>query len=184
MPWCFERTPSSPDHWRNLPAKISKHCKRCSPWRRCKGFLASYGQIYTDVRIFNPLAPTNSAIPLETALKRHEDEKKRCYNERVLEVEQSSFCPLVFSLTGALGNEAEKFYRRLTNRLADKTKQADPDTIRYIRQRLAFTLLRTTVISLRGHRGNKLTATRQYKSEPNDINLLYNNFNSTKFNQF
>ena len=149
-----------------------------------RDFWLPMDKIYTDVRIFNPLAPTNSALPLDTALKRHEDEKKRCYNERVLEVEQSCFCPLVFSVTGALGNEAEKFYRRLAKLLADKTHQAYSDTIRYIRQRLSFTLLRTTVISLRGHRGNKFTKTRQYKSELNDINLLYNTFNSTKFNQF
>ena len=130
-----------------------------------------------------PLTPTNSAISLDTALKRHEDEKKRCYNERVLEVEQSCFSPLVFSVTGALGNEAEKFYRNLARLLADKTKQAYADTIRYIRQRLSFTLLRTTIISLRGHRGNKFTKTSQYKSERHDINLLYNNsFNSTRFN--
>eukprot|EP00116_Pleurobrachia_bachei_P005637 sb/3465899/ len=53
-------------------------------------------KIYTDVRIFNPLAPTNSAIPPDTASKRHEDENERCYNERVLEVEsldmEQEFC--------------------------------------------------------------------------------------------
>ena len=93
-------------------------------------------------------------------------------DERVLEVEQSCFSPLVFSVTGALGNEAEKFYRNLARLLADKIKQAYADTIRYIRQRLSFTLLRTTIISLRGHRGNKFTKTSQYKSERHDINLL------------
>ena len=150
-----------------------------------RDFWLPMDKIYADVRIFNPLAPTNSAISLDTALKRHEDEKKRCYNERVLEVEQSCFSPLVFSVTGALGNEAEKFYRNLARLLADKTKQAYADTIRYIRQRLSFTLLRTTIISLRGHRGNKFTKTFQYKSERHDINLLYtNSFNSTRFNQF
>ena len=138
-------------------------------------------KIYTDIRVFNPLAPTNSAVPLDTALKRLEQEKKRCYNERVLEVEQSSFCPLVFSVTGAMGNEAEKFYRRLAHLLAERTNQEYTDTIRYIRQRLSFTLLRTTVISLRGHRGNKLTKSREYKSNLIDINLLYNTFNSNLF---
>ena len=123
-----------------------------------------------DVRIFNPLAPTNCSVSLDDALKRHEQEKKRCYNERVLEVEQASFCPLVFSVTGAMGNEAEKFYRHLTHRLSKKTHQTYPHTMRYIRQRISFTLLRTAVISLRGHKGTKLKA---YSKDTNDFNLLY-----------
>ena len=128
-------------------------------------------QVYADVRVFNPMAPTNSSVSLDDALKRHEQEKKRCYNERVLEVEQSSFCPLVFSLTGAMGNEAERFYRQVATLLSYRTKQTYSHTIRYIRQRIAFTLLRTTVISLRGHKGTKL---RAFDRETNDINLLYN----------
>ena len=38
-----------------------------------RDFWLPMDKIYTDVRIFNPLAPTNSAIPLDTALKRHKD---------------------------------------------------------------------------------------------------------------
>ena len=134
------------------------------------GFWSDMDKIYTDVRIFNPLAPTNCSVSLDDALKRHEQEKKRCYNERVLEVEQASFCPLVFSVTGAMGNEAEKFYRHLAHRLSKKTHQTYPHTMRYIRQRISFTLLRTAVISLRGHKGTKLKA---YSKDINDFNLLY-----------
>ena len=130
-------------------------------------------KVFTDVRIFNPLAPTNSIIPLEDALKRHEQEKKRCYNERVLEVEQSSFCPLVFSVMGSMGNEAEKFYRRTADLIAQRTNQRYAEVVRYIRQRLSFTLLRTCLVSLRGHKGTKVGRHTSYDSQTIDINLLY-----------
>ena len=39
-----------------------------------RDFWLPMDKIYTDVRIFHPLAPTNSAIPLDTALCQ-EDEK-------------------------------------------------------------------------------------------------------------
>eukprot|EP00116_Pleurobrachia_bachei_P006819 sb/3467081/ len=67
-----------------------------------------------------------------------------------LEVEKSSFTPVVFSTSGIMGDEADKFYKKFASKLSDKTKQSYLDSIRYIRQRLSFCLLRTliTLISI------------------------------------
>ena len=126
-------------------------------------------KLFLDFRVFNSRAPTNQSLPITKALKKHEDEKKRAYGERVLQVEKSSFTPIVFSTSGIMGDEADKFYKKLADKLADKTKQSYADSIRYIRQRLSFCLLRTLVISLRGHRG---TSPKRF-SDRNDINILY-----------
>ena len=125
---------------------------------------------FLDFRVFNSLAPSNSTLPLDRALLRHEDEKKRVYNERVLEVEKSTFSPIVCSTTGIFGNEAQKFYRQVAVLLSNRSGQSYPDTIRYIRQRLSFCILKTTVASLRGFKGTKVT---RFISDRNDINLLY-----------
>ena len=133
-------------------------------------------KLFLDFRVFNSRAPTNQSLPITKALKKHEDEKKRAYGERVLQIEKSSFTPVVFSTSGIMGDEADKFYKKLASKLSDKTKQSYPDSIRYIRQRLSFCLLRTLVISLRGHRG---TSPKRF-SDRNDINILYmakNNLN-------
>ena len=61
---------------------------------------------YVDIRVFNPFAPVNKKPSLATVYRRHEKEKKRSYNQRVTEVEHSSFSPLVFSLTGVMAKEA------------------------------------------------------------------------------
>ena len=51
-------------------------------------------------------------------IDRHELQKKREYGERVREVEQASFTPLVFSTTGGIGRKALTFYRRLADMLS------------------------------------------------------------------
>ena len=47
-------------------------------------------------------------------------EKKRAYQQRIQEVEHSSFTPLVLSATGGMGNEATIFYKQLASLLSQK----------------------------------------------------------------
>ncbi len=55
---------------------------------------------YFDVRIFNPTAHACRSKPLSTCYRRHEMEKRRHYEDRVLHVEHGSFTPLIFSTAG------------------------------------------------------------------------------------
>ena len=52
---------------------------------------------YIDVRVFNPLAKCYMNRNLAAAHKKNEAEKKRQYNQRVLQVEQGSLTPHIFS---------------------------------------------------------------------------------------
>jgi len=57
------------------------------------------GQLaYVDIRVFNPLAKSHLNQSIQAAHKKNENEKKRCYNERIQTVEGGSFTPLVFPL--------------------------------------------------------------------------------------
>ena len=40
----------------------------------------------------------------------NEQEKKRAYNERVLQIEHGTFAHLVFSIYGSMGRECRTFY--------------------------------------------------------------------------
>ena len=46
--------------------------------------------------------------------KKHENEKKRQYAERVMEIEQGTFTPLVFTTTAGMADECVKYHSRLT----------------------------------------------------------------------
>ena len=97
------------------------------------GFWGRRQSAFLDVRVFHPNAPSyrNSSIP--SVYRRHELKKKREYGERVREVEQASFTPLVFSTTGGMGGEALTFYRRLTDMLSHHSSTSYSGTLAWIR---------------------------------------------------
>ena len=110
-----------------------------------------YERAFYDVRMFNPFAPSNRRSSLASSYRYHESLKKR-HEQRIREVEHSSFTPLVFSLTGGLGPAAMAFYKRLASQLSEKWKQSYSSTIGWLRCRIAFSLLRSSIMCLRGSR--------------------------------
>ena len=81
--------------------------------------------------------------------------KKRAYNERVLNVEKASFTPIVLATTGGMGKEAEKFHQRLAVLISQKRKENYADVLNHLRTRLRFSMLKSTLIALRGVRGKQ-----------------------------
>ena len=65
-----------------------------------RGFWQKYEMAFFDVRVFNPFAKSYQNQNLQTAFDNNEKEKKRTYNQRVIQVEHGSFTPLVFSAYG------------------------------------------------------------------------------------
>ena len=125
------------------------------------GFWGSSSQrTLFDVRVFNPLAPSNSHTSIQSCYRKHELAKKRAYSQRVREVEFASFTPLVLSATGGFGNEAKIFYKRLASMLADKWDQPYSTTTFWLRCRISFSLLRSAIRSLRGSRSSRGHAIR------------------------
>ena len=118
-----------------------------------------FERAFFDVRVFNPHAPSNRK-PLPTCYRKHENLKKRAYEQRVRKVEHGSFTPLVMSLTGGLGNAATVCYRRLAS-LSAKWDQPYSRTIAWIRCSLSFSLLRSSILCLRGARSARGRAANQ-----------------------
>ena len=65
--------------------------------------------------------------------RQHEAEKKRQYVSRVLEVEQATFTPLVFSTTGGMAVECERYHSRLAELVATKKGESYATTMSWIR---------------------------------------------------
>ena len=62
-----------------------------------------FERAFFDVRVFNPFSPSNRKPLLSSVYRQHEKVKKRHYEQRIQEIEHSSFTPLVFSSTGGMG---------------------------------------------------------------------------------
>ena len=68
-------------------------------------------------------------------------------------MERGVLTPLVFSTSGGMGDEDKTLFKRAVAKIANKTGPKYSETITFIRKRLRFDLLKTTVIALRGYRG-------------------------------
>ena len=105
-----------------------------------------------DVRVFNPNAKWCANIELSKAYKINEKEKKKTDNERILPVEDGSFTPLVMSATGRMSRECKKFSSRLAEMICKKRKTNYNVTNTWIRIKIAFSLIKSIGICIRGRR--------------------------------
>ena len=64
-----------------------------------RGFWQRGQRAFFDVRVFNPFAKSHLNQKLDTAFSSNENEKKRHYNQRIIEVEHGSFSSLDRVLT-------------------------------------------------------------------------------------
>ena len=100
---------------------------------KANGFFDScFSRTFFDVKVFNPYAKScPRSIP--DSYKYHESIKKLKYEQRIIDVEKATFCPLIFSCTGGAGPSASKAIQRLASRISDKKEDSYSDVITYIR---------------------------------------------------
>ena len=82
-------------------------------------------------------------------------EKQRAYEQHVREIDYGSFTPLVFSTAGGMGNAATTTYRRLVSMIATKQELPDSVVMGWLRYRVTFSLIQSTIMCLRGSRLSK-----------------------------
>ena len=124
-----------------------------------------------DVRVYHAQAPSNRILKTTPRMySHHKKQKKRAYNTRILELERGVFTPLVFSTSGGMGEEAKILFKRVVAKMANKTGQKYSKTITFIKKRLRFDLLKTTVIALQCYRGKQSPSSSTEISEL-DLNI-------------
>ena len=119
---------------------------------KARGFWLKGQNAFFDIRVFDPNALRYFNINLQKSYSRNEMEKKRHYNDRVLEVENGSFTPLVFSIYGGMGRECQTFYHRLDEMIAEKQNAKLPIVISWLRTKICFSLLKSCLLCIRGSR--------------------------------
>ena len=92
---------------------------------------------------------------VKSVLEKHEKEKKRQYNQRVIDVEHGTFTPLIFTTSGAMGQECIKYHKTLAEKISKKNGEKYDDIMRYIRVKISFLVLKATLLCLRGSRSLK-----------------------------
>ena len=111
------------------------------------------GQIaFFDIRVFDPNARRYATRNLTQCYKSNETEKKKQYNQRIIEVDQGSFCPLIFSVNGGTSNECSIFLKRLMCLMSKKRNEHISTITSFMRTKINFALLRSLLLCIRGSR--------------------------------
>ena len=118
---------------------------------RAAGFRGcSHHHSFFDVWVFNAFAESNQSPCPAATFRRHEGDKCRAYEERIREVEQGNFTPLVFSSVGM--GKAAMVTRRLASLLSDQWNSPYSVIMGWLRCSLGFSLLRSSLMCLHGSR--------------------------------
>ena len=134
----------------------------------CRGFGERQRAAFFEIRVCHPNADSHRDLTPNQVYKRHEDEKKRKYASRVLEVEQGTFTPLVFTTTGGMSDECQRYHSRLAELISAKKQENYATAMSWIRTKVSFAILRTALVCLRGTRSRQ---GRRANVQENDLEI-------------
>ena len=120
-----------------------------------RGVWCPSDRAFFDIRVSHPNTLSNRNLTLEQVYTKNEEEKKRSYNDRVINVERGTFTPLVFLTSGGMSKECKKLNDKLAEKIARKRGERYADVVKCIRTKLRFAMLKSTLVALRGYRGNR-----------------------------
>jgi hypothetical protein len=119
---------------------------------RVRGFWGNKKNAFFDFRVFYPFASSHFRNSLASVYKSCSQAKKREYKERVEQVEDGSFTPMVMSTSGGMGPEMNIAMKFLAAQIALKENSDYATTVSVLRCRFSFAAARTTLVCLRGSR--------------------------------
>ena len=120
-----------------------------------RGFWQAGQKAFFYVRVFNPNARKYAKQELWKTYQLNEKEKKRLYNERIVQVKHGTFTPLVMSATGGMGRESSKFYSKLSELISEKRGSSYSIVATWIRRKIIFALIKSIGIRSMCLRGSR-----------------------------
>ena len=121
-----------------------------------RGFWNRGQKSFFDLRVFIPLAPCYSGLSLDAAHVKNERDEIRKYSERIINVEQGTFTPLVFTSAGGMARQSQIFYKRMDRAYGRKERGEKKGFFTtWLRCKLSFSLVKSALLCLRGTRSSK-----------------------------
>ena len=107
--------------------------------------------VFVDVWVCHPNADSYRDLTPKQIYKKHENLKKQ-YAERVMEIKQGTFSPLVFTTTGGIADDCVKYHSRLAELIANKKEESYPSAISWTTAKVSFAIVRSAILCLGGSR--------------------------------
>ena len=128
-----------------------------------RGFWQDGQKAFFDVRVFNPFAQVHLNSSLEKCFENNEKEKKRMYNQRIIQIEHGTLSPLIFTPYGGTSRETEHVIKTLCSKIALKRKLPYSQTMNWFRLKISFILMKSAILCVR--------ETRDWKHDEQIANL-------------
>ena len=116
------------------------------------GFWTPGVTAFFNVCVTHVTSRSNQSKHTAAVFKEQENEKRRKYNQRVIDVEMGTFTPLVFGTNGGMGLDCKNFLRTLANKLSSKNNEPYSSVIFWLPIQLSCAILRTAHRCVRGSR--------------------------------
>ena len=107
------------------------------------GFWSRGVTAFFDVRVTHVNSNCKQGKETSTIFKEQQEEKKRKYQQTVLDVEMGSFTSLDFGTNDGMGADCNCFLKRLAEKLSKKNEEPYHITITWIRTLLSFEILKS-----------------------------------------
>ena len=116
--------------------------------------------VFFDVIVTNIHSASQIHLATET---KHEQQKKRNYNRRIMNIEHVTFTPLFFSVSGGMGKECSMFHKHVAERLTIKTDERYEKAISTIPCKLSFLILKSALMCVGGRRSHNLKTIEEFE---------------------
>ena len=123
---------------------------------KCNGFWRPMRMAFFDIKVVSPYAKSYASMSSEALYLNAEKAKGREYAERIRNVEHADFNPLVFTTAGGMGPQCQLVVKRLAATLSAKKDIPNSVVAGWLRCRLSFALLRTTLLCVSGTRARRV----------------------------
>ena len=133
----------------------------------CRGFWERQRATFFDIWVCHPKVDSYKELSAKQIYKLHKDKKKQKYVSRIIEVENRTFTPLVFTTTGGMSQECQRYHSRLAEFISSKKQENYATTVTWIRTKVSFAILRTALVCLRGTRSWR----RKANVQENDLEI-------------
>jgi hypothetical protein len=122
---------------------------------KCTNLWKKMRTAWFDVKIVSPYSNSYKHLSTKQLYRQAEQAKMREYGERIRNVEHGDFNPLVFTTAGGMAPQSHLVVKRLAQFIAERKELSKSVVSGWLRCRLSFALLRTTLLCLRGTRAKR-----------------------------
>ena len=119
---------------------------------RVRVFWGNKRNAFFEFRVYYPFASSYLNQKPSKLHRRFENARRREYLQRIQEVDDGDFTPMVVSSSGGMGPQMQIALKFLSRKIADKQNEDYTKVMSVMRCKFSFAMARSALICLRGSR--------------------------------